>query len=473
MIFPLSWHVRQCKKFLILVVIYGLCTFFIVSYLKSKIYPKKDNCFVNESFNIKSKEIIFKVEANLKYFLEKDTNISVSDDESDDWVQITEGVFIYSAYIDKCPSIISSSSFCVQFIGISLMNITDIDDSISDIKCAFKRKSNVTRLGFAFLKKLNEHHFKPYTAAFFYCDLKDFTTNSVSINFVTLYKVSISTWVRVNYLEFKTTPNVSINLCVRPLYGLYPSINMIEFLTYYKMMGVEHFVFYRYNISASMHLFLKFLKSTNLSIEIRPWNVPLDNELLHEFGQMVFTQDCIVRNKYKFSHTIIVDIDEYIVPKLHLNITSLIVYLDEKHEDAGSYVIPMALFCDEFSYDSPKFSLFHILNHNKRQKTFWKYGYRSKYIVRSGRVLYGGIHFIWKHERNWHEVEVSDTVALLHHYRRCCGVMQTWFFELFSFYVLNDDVVIDNSLIDNSFKLANDSLVSLILNLLNVTSLYF
>ncbi|GFU47994.1 glycosyltransferase family 92 protein [Nephila pilipes] len=471
MIFPHSWHVRQGKRFLVFI-IYGVCTFFIVSYLKSNIYPKKDNCFVNEIINLKSKEIIYNLEVNLKYFLEKFSNLSSTSDASDDWVQITENVFIYSAYIDKCPSVVSTSSFCVQFIGISLMNITDKDDSISDFKCALKSESNITRLGFAYLKKLDEHHFKPYTAAFFYCDLQKFTTDPSSIDYVALYKFSISTWFEVNYLMSKKSSSVSINLCVRPLYGLYPSVNMIEFLTYYKTMGVEHFTFYRYNISASMHLFLEFLKSTNLNIEIRSWNVPLSNDLLHEFGQMVFTQDCIVRSKYKFSHTIIVDMDEYIVPKLHLDITSLISYLDKKYENAGSYIIPMVLFCDEFSYDKPSFSIFHILNNNKRQKTPWKHGYRSKYIVRPDRVLYGGIHFIWMHEENWQEVEVSDAVALLHHYRRCCGILQTWFFELFSFYVLNDDVVIDNSLINNSYKIANDDLVLFTLNLSNVSSLY-
>ncbi|KAF8785984.1 hypothetical protein HNY73_011464 [Argiope bruennichi] len=425
------------------------------------------NCFVYENNDIKSKEIVFNAEIKMNDFL-KYTKIQ-SSSHIKGWIEITQDVFIYSVYIDKCPSTISESSVCVQFIGVALMNITDTDSSLSDLKCALKEKSTIKELGFAYIEKLPEHHFKPYTAIFVYCVVEDFIIDFTSIYYATLYKFSISTWLPTYCLIPKVSSNLAVNLCVRPLYGSFSIIFVIEFLSYYKTMGIQHFVFYRFNISESTNLFFEYLKHTNLSIEINPWDIPLNDELIHEYGQIVFTQDCIVQSRYKFSHTIIVDIDEFIVPKLHSNITSLISYLDKKYENAGSYIIPMVLFCDEFSYGKNSSSIFRILNNNKRQKTPWAWGYRSKYIVRADRVLYGGVHFVWKYKKNCYEINVSDSVALLYHYRRCCGLLQTWFLHLFSFHVLNDEIVIDNTLIKIADKLLNDSLVSLVLESSNFT----
>ncbi|GBL98172.1 hypothetical protein AVEN_268262-1 [Araneus ventricosus] len=442
--------------------------FLLISYFKANMYPEPMNCFAIENIDIKSKEIISDAEIKMNNFLKKYTEYR-SSSHIKGWIEIAHNVFIYSVYIDRCPSEISSSSLCLQFIGIALMNITDSDSSVSDLKCALKERSNVKELGFAFIEKLPEHHFKPYTAIFVYCTVEDSMIDLTLMYYATLYKFSISAWLPTYYLVPKVSHNLAVNLCVRPLYGSFSSISVIEFLAFYKTMGVQHFVFYRFNISESTNLFFEYLKSTNLSIEINPWDMPLDDDLIHEYGQIVFTQDCIVQSRYKFSHTIIVDIDEFIVPKIHVNIPSLISYLDETYENAGSYIIPMVLFCDEFSYDKNSSSVFRILNNNKRQKTPWAWGYRSKYIVRSSRVLQGGVHFVWKYEKNCYEINVSHSVALLYHYRSCCGLLQTWFLHLFSFHVLNDEIVIDNTLIKNANKLINDNLVSHILKSSNIT----
>ncbi|GIY76483.1 glycosyltransferase family 92 protein [Caerostris extrusa] len=115
----------------------------------------------------------------------------------------------------------SLSSYCVQFIGITLLNITDFDSSMSDLKCAFKRRSNIERLGLAFIEKLPEHHFKPYTAALFYCSLNKYTADLTSIDYATLYRFSVSTWLQTTYLAPDASSDITVNLCVRPYMGYF------------------------------------------------------------------------------------------------------------------------------------------------------------------------------------------------------------------------------------------------------------
>ncbi|XP_035220373.1 uncharacterized protein LOC118193402 [Stegodyphus dumicola] len=376
------------------------------------------------------------------------------------WQEVAKEIFVYSAFIEKCPSDLPlPASYCVKYIGITLSNRSNTDSSASNLKCGFKTESRIVKTGFAVSEKLPEDHFKPCSAAFFYCSLKEIHDVFSWPEYATLFESSILAWIPVEHIR-NLTVNLALNVCVRPIYDSYSILHLIEFLAYHSTMGIDHFILYHHNTTHSMQMLFKFLMVFNMSIEILPWDIPLNNDLIHEYGQIVFTQDCISRSKHKFSHALIVDLDEYIVPKIHPNIKHLLEYLDNQHQNAGSYTIPMVLFCQEFQFEKSLSSPFHILYHNKRQKTPWKHWYRSKYVAKPDRVRYGGIHFVWKHSDDWQEIPVTDSLVMLHHYRHCCGMLQTWFLHLFKFYVLSDNVVIDNSLIIHKPEILNHRLLN-------------
>lgn len=435
-------------------------------------YPNDIDCLAYSERKLKiGNKLDKEVETNLLIFLKKYFH---RDFEEQMWTEVDPDIFVYSAFIDTCPPNISPSlSLCAFFIGITFTNASNVRSLSSNLNCAVKRDYEIKYIGFASIEVLPENHSKAYSAAFFYCVLKEFGRDALWPEQATLFRTSISAWVPIKYLASKKlSSNIATSLCVRPLYGSYSSLSLSEFLAYYSIMGVKHFIFYHQNISEFQYAFLKFLKTTHFSIEVLLWDIPLNNSMIHEYGQIVFTQDCIARSKYKFSHTIIVDLDEFIVPKLHSSITDLILYLDREYKNAGSYTIPMVMFCEEFSYQQ-QYSLYPLFNANKRQKTPWAHGFRSKYILKPDRIHYAGIHFVWKYQGNWIEVKISDTIALLHHYRRCCGVLQSWFFHLFNFHVLKDNVVIDNTLINHVHKVMNHTLTSFILNLTSFSSNHF
>lgn len=467
------------KQCIIILIFYSVCIIFIVSCIKDKFdINKPENCTVQSS-KILDIERNFSQNADrhLRMFL-NDTVIS-NIESPQKWTLMATNIYVYSAFYEECPlELPLSSQYCVKFIGIVLSNSSSISPFVSNTKCALKNESFIYRENFAIIEILPENHQLVFTAAFLFCPVP----KNIHATHASVYHQSFNiTWLQIenqnkhisNHYKFNSLNTDSIlpdhsqgiNLCVRPIYNSFIAVKFSEFLVYYSVMGVDHFIFYYVKAFKPLQMFLKFLNFSNISSDVFLWDLPLDNDLIHEYGQIAFIQDCIARSKKQFKHTIIVDFDEYIVPKLHKDIKMLVSHLDAQNTYAGSYVIPMSLFCDEYPHKNSVLFPYHILNFRQRQKSHWLHQYRSKFILQPDRVRYSGIHFTWKFEDNYREIYVSPNVALLNHYRRCCGVAQTWFFHLFQFYVLNDDVVWDNNLANFKSKILNHTLLQFFLNI--------
>lgn len=458
-------HLIRCRKYYFFIFLL-LTILFIYYCILSNIFPVPVSCRAH-SLDVLKREEDFRnqIDSKLEALFANQRSIYGEHipKETKHWMQVAENIYLYSAYYDVCDStLFVSSSLCIKFIGMTLSGDNNEDALRSYIKCAFKYENSIIKKGFTVIKKLPESHDKLFTAAFFYCSLKNvtFPNNSVPKQAALFLTASEIKWHQVHLLTHDwSSKKGKINLCVRPFYDFQPVVLLAEFLAYYSNMGVDHFIFYHHKSVKSWNKIQGFLTSTNISMEIMLWDIPLNNEYIHEYGQIIFTQDCIYYSKNKFSHTIIVDVDEYIVPKQHSNLSALLSHLDAVHLDAGSYVFPMVLFCKEYAIENPVWPPFQILMHNKRQKTAWQYPDRSKYIARPERVEYGGVHFVWKHHFNMFQVEIQEKVAFIHHYRQCCGMQQTWFLYLFSFYVLSDRILKDDSLIRQG-RILNHSLTN-------------
>lgn len=394
------------------------------------------------------------------------------------WTSFVPNVYLYSSFLEVCPLEVSTPvQFCVKFVGIVLSNSSSLSPFLSALKCAIKNNSSITKKEFAVIELLPESHSKAYTSAFLFCPLQN-----VEVTHASLYhgKSFNLTWLPVtnNLLPPIAKVNIfnqntydikfsqGISLCVRPLFGNFTIVSFSEFIAYYSVMGIDHFIFYFLESFKPLNIFLQYLKFSNISHNVHLWNIPLTNDLIHEYGQIAFTQDCIARSENKFSHTIIVDFDEYIVPQVHKDIKNLVLHLDNENPFAGSYLIPMVLFCYEYQIEKMHVSPFHILNHNKRQNTHWPHTERSKCILKPDRIRIGGIHYTWKLEKHYKEVYVSPKVALLNHYKKCCGMIQPWFFNLLEFKVLNDETVIDDTLKKHSTEFMNNNLTKFISQIL-------
>ncbi|XP_054715773.1 uncharacterized protein LOC129225226 [Uloborus diversus] len=446
------------KIILCILCIYSLFLICILILPKFNIPAKSVDCSTySRNVNYVESKLLNETELNFLKFLNK----YYSAEEfikTGSWFPVPNDGYIYSSYFDYCPNFLQHvGKLCIKCIGFAKV------DSIKSkpLNCTFNASSYNIGSGVIEVQLIPESHDKAYSAVNLFCVMKEFSHDKFQPDYVAILSSSDkSLWVPVkSLLSNEASKNQRINLCVRPLYGMIPFIRLVEFFTYYSVMGVDHFTIYHHNTSNPMQLFFKFLMNTNMSIDFLSWDIPASNDLIHEFGQLIFTQDCITQSKNRFTHTILVDFDEMVVPQNHHNIKALLQFLDEENPNAASYVIPMSLFCEEYFLEKDPTTFFHILDHNKRQKSSWQHTFRSKYIVRPERILVGGVHFVWQHEYIWSDVFVSDSLALLNHYRSCCGVQQTWFLHLFSFDVLTDTIIADNHLIQHKNAILNHKLM--------------
>lgn len=378
------------------------------------------------------------------------------------WIEVLPHFFIYSAYNDNCK-FTKNLQPCIKIVAIVLKHLTLLKDYSPKPFCYVKtNENNIIKTGIISYTEIQESHERCYSAAFIDCPLYN-TDHSVPQWITIGESLNRLKWIPVHQSDYNFDKK-ELAVCVRPLYGPFNySISLLEFISYYNAAGVDHFYFYDQDIVPEISVLFKFIADEGkISVDLLLWNMTLDSELVHETGQLAHIQDCILRSRNNFKHVILVDLDEFIVPQYHNSLKEMLYSLDAEYSNAGSYVFPMVFFCDEFMFQESKSVLnfpFLTLNNFNRQKTPWYYHERSKTIINPAAVMIGGIHFMWKHFGNYKEVRISSNIALLHHYRTCCGMQQTWIFHLRSFYVLADKRLEDKTMMKYQEKMLNSILM--------------
>ena len=64
-----------------------------------------------------------------------------------------------------------------------------------------------------------------------------------------------------------------------------------------------------------------------MSLELLPWNynhLKTDLNSVHEFNQHMGINACLYHNMHKFENLVVVDLDEFIAPKQHMSLLTLI-----------------------------------------------------------------------------------------------------------------------------------------------------
>lgn len=99
---------------------------------------------------------------------------------------------------------------------------------------------------------------------------------------------------------------------------------MLEFIELNKIMGVEHFTFYNHTIGKEVDCILRDYISKGI-VTMLPWklNMASQKEIRTE-GLFAALNDCLYRSMYRYSHVVLVDLDEYIIPRHNDTLMQLI-----------------------------------------------------------------------------------------------------------------------------------------------------
>lgn len=232
--------------------------------------------------------------------------------------------------------------------------------------------------------------------------------------------------------------------CVLPLYGYNQVFHLIEWLEYYRMMGVEHFTFYNLTIGPAASCVMNNLeKWTNgeVSVKINPWHrYPQKRAKDIHFGKGLTPgiNDCFYSHKGVSKYLVFVDMDEFLVPEIEGldNFEKMINYLDENYDSGnntfGEYRFRCAFYeksrpqdnklldrCSEFRGN---FQMFHIcqqlwmMKFDKREE-FRTYRSRSKFIAMPDGIRNAGNHYAYEFEKGYTRLLVPEQVGFMRHYR--------------------------------------------------------
>ncbi|ERL96193.1 hypothetical protein D910_01374 [Dendroctonus ponderosae] len=273
-----------------------------------------------------------------------------------------------------------------------------------------------------------------YSASFVMCPLRANLTVPVAVSVVAGLKDPPSNMLTVinnfNETAGKTSSTIGkFAVCVKPLHFNYnKELQIMEFIELNRLMGVDHFTFYNHTIGPQVSCILDHYRKEGL-VTLLPWKLHMvfQKEIRTE-GLFAALNDCLYRSMYKFSHTLLIDLDEYIIPNYNETLPQLIDYLNHrlKARSTGSYSFQNAFFYLQWNDDAKVEELSDPISANlvtlkktRRKTKLHPHKQRSKYICRPELVVEAGNHFVWEFIPAHGTLNVPADAAILHHYRIC------------------------------------------------------
>ncbi|XP_018565860.1 uncharacterized protein LOC108906905 isoform X2 [Anoplophora glabripennis] len=278
------------------------------------------------------------------------------------------------------------------------------------------------------IKVIRENWNLKYSACFVMCPLTNRTVPAA---------VSVVARVRdhpANLLAVINNFNESIPanrfaVCVKPLHFDYNrEMQILEFIELNRLLGVEHFTFYNHTIGHQVACVLRDYADRGM-VTMLPWqlNMVSQKEIRTE-GLFAALNDCLYRSMYKYSHVLLIDLDEYVVPKHNDTLPQLIDYLNHRlnTRTTGSFSFQNAFFYLQwedddsvYGFDDPVSANLVTLRKTRRRSKLHPHKQRSKYICKPELTVEAGNHFVWEFVPGHGTLNVPADAAILHHYRIC------------------------------------------------------
>ncbi|OWA52538.1 hypothetical protein BV898_16990 [Hypsibius exemplaris] len=186
---------------------------------------------------------------------------------------------------------------------------------------------------------------------------------------------------------------------------------IIEFIEYYRLMGVSAFFWITWGTEGKQRKVLQYYQQTGL-LHLTEWILPFipeEGKFAYMDGQMAGIYDCMLKLAPHYDYAIESDLDEYFITSLEPPTFASIV-----HQGSSDYsMVRMAwtevnaTYTDVF--DASGMPTLRTSRISRRSSTVLTSGLRTKYIVRSRYVDLSGNHAVTKFkDRRATEDEVRD-----------------------------------------------------------------
>lgn len=289
----------------------------------------------------------------------------------------------------------------------------------------------------ASLYEFNENHERRYGGQLLSCPIpKALVLMACVVELTTISKRSPNRTVSVTMSTISTEqsrPKYKFSVCVPPLWGNAKPTQIVEFVEILKLLGIQHVHFYVMQ-NSNKHTYFPNEKQVRPYLQyyqdqgqatVTKWTLPSHSPVeIWYYGQVLAIHDCLYNYMGESEYVAFNDIDEILVPRVAPNWSGLIDYLESNNNGSHcGYRINMSFF--------PPMPVVGPVIMNSAFRSSKTTDIRTKCIVRPERIFEMGIHHISKQlKEEWHPLHVSDSVALIHHYRTCdsmfgmkCGIM--------------------------------------------------
>ena len=233
----------------------------------------------------------------------------------------------------------------------------------------------------------------------------------------------------------------NFTVCVAPFVHGYNNVKqLIEMAEVAFLMGADNMVFYNYSASGVLKDIIEHYVDTGQA-DVVQWSIPvrggdeggLVKPDVHYYGQVPALNDCFYRNIYRSRYTVVMDMDEVIVPHKMDTWTPMMTSFPQKLLviDYGAFIFRNAFFISPGRDEKPgrlpfdsELDIPDSADDISYLKTALREAYiypayeRSKYIVDNHKAIALGIHYPFQYiESTTYDYIVPPKDGLLHHYR--------------------------------------------------------
>ena len=214
-------------------------------------------------------------------------------------------------------------------------------------------------------------------------------------------------------------------ICIPPVYGQISVDKVIEFVELQKILGASYFTFYDLEMPEDVRKVLNYYEGKGL-VRVLPWNLPsylgeqgiqyfyIGEQDIHYFGQPLSIIDCMYRSMSHLFFVAFNDLDEFIVPLQHNNISAMLKYI-HKDEHCGHCFESVTFDISNVMQNNSQLLTQSIFNRTSQASRLW-----PKCIVDPRRIFEQGIHHISKPvEEYYHANKVTWDIGRVFHYRKC------------------------------------------------------
>lgn len=272
------------------------------------------------------------------------------------WQRLSNTHFLYSAYWELPEKERRVRALSVEF-----------GDSSPDFACSFWFEDrDAAVLGtFSFSKiemkdvvkiALKDKNKPKVTGYYLFCKAKDISNVPYGVSFYNTDDIVPSRiLIPVYYTNEKLAPSNSTAICI--VASLTPGLRksaVAEFLSYHQFVGVTNYIIYNGGLPNKV---LSVLRSTvvreglGLGISVLPWNFPVHSHQAEGVARMVMEEDCLFRTMGKVHNVAALTWEEYVVPRYHHLLPSMLDDFDSRGKTTSRFEIPTITFCIEFPDD--------------------------------------------------------------------------------------------------------------------------